>query len=917
MKLSTTPNGRLARTGLLIGLALSSVLAEATNYYVSTSGNDANNGTSPSLAWRTIDRVNQSSNMLQPGDQVLFERGGHFRGGIIWASSGSASASVMYGAYGTGADPIIDGARAVSDWVQHSGNVWKAHVGTQVDQVWTGGTRSVLARTPNTGWFRNDQASGTSLHSDDLTQPNGFWTGSRCVVRNTASSVDTIPVVGYNNGTLTFSQAPINGNMGPDDWGFYLEKRLDLLDSPNEWFYESSSGYLYLQAPGNVDPNSLVVEASTEWAGVWCYPGRHHGHVEHLTFRHFRNAGIRVDDASYLTVSECTMEDLYHGIRSYGHHNTYSQNMIRRTLATGAFIIDHNSVFEHNRLEHIAEVMGEGESGWGYFGVRCAGPDNIVRNNSFESIGYIAIIADDNQIVEKNIIHNYLTLLNDGAAIAFDNSDGLTIQDNIIYDVVCNLDGSSTVMPHYARYGHGIYFGNLSNVNTIVRRNTIANVTGVGIVADHTMNSHGWQVQDNTIFNCDIGMSIGDYSNANGPHAVHPYYVANYDDVYSGNIIYGLNKDQLALRFYNCYSSQPTDFGTFTNNRYFNPYNEIGIFHFGFLSGQYYYGLEHWKALRGEEQGSTRSPLHLSEWTTLSELSGDMLPNGTFGSNVSGWEYWPTNVQVTHDIGHLDNGCAKIHLPDNSVMTYSAMKNLEWFGLDNGENDWYRLDISMHSDAPGFVLARVRGQSQINNPYALWERNLPFGTERRDMSFYFRSPNAEDAQVVFVNQWTEPSYYLDNVRIHKVQVQENDPLEYQMILINDQFTDQTFTLEGCWSDVNHQYYSGEITLPAFRSKVLVKEDDDLCGLSTGTANVTVASNVSNVYPNPVKAGSRLGFSAPVSGMASFIGVNGQTPATIFLPPGSLGVDVPNGLEKGVYALRVIGASSSMERIVVE
>lgn len=905
------------RASLIIGLALNTLLVQATTYYVSPNGNDASTGTSQGSAWRTIDRVNQVTNALQPGDQILFERGGHFRGGLYWASSGSASAPIVYGAYGTGADPIIDGARAVTGWVQHSGNVWKAHVGTRVDQVWIGGQRSVLARTPNTGWFRNDQAYGTSLHSSSLTQPDGFWTGTRCVVRNTASSVDTLPVVGYSNGTLTFSVSPINGNMGVDDWGFYLEKRLDLLDAPNEWFYDATSGDLYLQAPGNADPNGLGVEASTEYAGVWGQPNQHHGRVEHITFRHFRNSAIRVDVCSYLTVTACTMEDMYHGIRSYGHHNTFSNNTIRRTLATGAFIIDNNSVFENNSLEHIAEVMGEGESGWGYFGIRCAGPDNTIRNNRFEGIGYIAIIADDNQLVEKNIVHNYLTLLNDGGAIAFDNSDGLTIQDNVIYDVVCNLDGSSTVMPHYARYGHGIYFGNQSNVNTTVRRNTIANVSGVGIVADHTMNSHGWQVRDNTIFNCDIGMSIGDYSNANGPHAVSPYYVANYDDQYTGNIIYGLRKDQLALRFYNCYSALPTDFGTFANNRYFNPYNEIGIFHFGFLSGQYYYGLEHWQAVRGEEQGSTRSPLHLSEWTTTSELSGELLPNGTFPDAVTGWEYWPTNVQVTHDMNELDNGCASIHLPDNSQMTYSAMRNNAWFPLQNGQNDWYRLDISTRSNAPGYVLARVRGESQTNNPYALWERMLPFGVDRRDHSYYFQSPNAEDAQVVLVNQWTEPMYYLDNVHLHKVQVQENDPLEHQIILINDQLTDQTFTLEGCWSDVNGQYFSGSVTLQGSTSKVLVKEDDDLCGLSTDVEGGITVADGGGVYPNPVKAGTRLGFRNPVSGTASFIGANGQTVASVFLPPASLSIEVPNGLEEGIYALRIAGSTSGTERIIVE
>ena len=340
------------------------------------------------------------------------------------------------------------------------------------------------------------------------------------------------------------------------------------------------------------------------------------------------------------------------------------------------------------------------------------------------------------------------------------------------------------------------------------------------------------------------------------------------------------------------------------------------IFHFGFLSGQYYYNLERWQDVRGEEVGSTRSPLHLTEWSTLSELSPEMLPNGTFDSGISGWEFWPANAQVTHDVAHLDNGCLKDYLPDNSLMSYSAVRNQAWFPMENGQNDWYRMDLSMHSDQDGYVLARVRGESQTNNPYALYERMLPFGPDRRDLSVYFQSPNAEQAQLVFVNQWTEPMYYLDNVHLHKVQVQANDPSGSQIILINDQFSDQTFTLEGCWSDVNGQYFSGSITLQPFKSMVLVKEDDALCGLSLGAEEVAATNARMNAYPNPIKAGAHLNFVASISGMVTLVGINGQVAASAFLPTGSMGMDLPGGLEKGVYALRNSG-SNQAQRIVIE
>ncbi len=907
---------QLLRAVGFLAASLIGPLAGATVYYVSFNGNDANNGTSQATPWRTIDRVNQITYAISAGDQILFQRGGKYRGEIIWGTSGSPSSPIVIGAYGTGDAPIIDGSVLVTSWSQHQGNVWKAYVGQQVDQVYVGGTRMTLARTPNSGWYRNDQGSGNTMHSANLTEANGFWTGARCVLRNTASSIDTLRVTGFTNGTLTFSAQPLNGNMGADDWGFYMEKRLDLLNAPNEWFYESSTGMLYLQAPGNADPNGLQVEASVHWSGIICYPGRHYLSVSNLTFQHQRNAGIRIDDADHVSITGCTFQYLYHGIRSYGHYNHYTNNTFSHTLATGCLMIDNNSTFEGNTLTDIAVISGEGESGWGYFGIRGIGPGNIIRSNTFDRVGYMPIVVDNDQLVEKNIMRHHLVVLNDGGAIAFDNTDGLTVQDNIIYDPICGLDGSSTVMPHYQRLGVGIYFGNISNVNVTVQRNTIANLPGVGINVDHNMNAHGHQIKTNTIFNCDIGMSISDYSNYNGPYAVAPYYVPNYDDVYSGNVIYGLTKDQIALRIYSCWGLVTPDYGTYTNNRYFNPYNEMGILRFSFQAGQKYHSVEEWQTLTGEETGTTRSSLHLNEYATVSQLSGDLIPGGDFTSNVTGWGGWPSNAQVTHNTAQLDNGCLKANLPNNTVYDNFQLRNPDMFSLSTG--DWYRLDLSLKSDAPGQVEVGIKGQSQQSNPYTHFSRLVPFSSERRDLSMYFQVPVADQNQVQLKNYWTEPMYYLDNVALYKVQVQELDPLDKQILLINDQSTEQSFPLTGCWSDVNGVIHSGSISVAAFRSKVLVREADDLC-LNTEVEEGASTADITGpiAFPNPVEAGGRITFTSAVSGMIMLFSAAGQVVASQMLSPGSLGMDIPSHVKPGVYALRIMDGSDRTERLVVE
>lgn len=81
--------------------------ASAVTYYVdATDGSDLNNGLSPETAWKTIAKVNTS--VFLPGDRVLFQRGEVWREQLNIASSGTPTAPITFGAYGSGLRPLID-----------------------------------------------------------------------------------------------------------------------------------------------------------------------------------------------------------------------------------------------------------------------------------------------------------------------------------------------------------------------------------------------------------------------------------------------------------------------------------------------------------------------------------------------------------------------------------------------------------------------------------------------------------------------------------------------------------------------------------------------------------------------------------------------------------------------------------------
>ena len=90
--------------------------AGATDYYVdAVAGNDANKGTNPDSAWRTLTKVNGTT--FQPSDTILFKAGGAWDGQLWPKGSGAEGRPIRVGKYGSGAKPLIRGNGSVEDAV--------------------------------------------------------------------------------------------------------------------------------------------------------------------------------------------------------------------------------------------------------------------------------------------------------------------------------------------------------------------------------------------------------------------------------------------------------------------------------------------------------------------------------------------------------------------------------------------------------------------------------------------------------------------------------------------------------------------------------------------------------------------------------------------------------------------------------
>lgn len=99
---------------LLLGAAL---LADGATYYVdSTTGQDANPGTSDAAPWKTLGKVNGT--VFRPGDRVLFRAGRSWIGQLVPRASRGGRGILIIDHYGDGPKPKIDGAGQVEDVVR-------------------------------------------------------------------------------------------------------------------------------------------------------------------------------------------------------------------------------------------------------------------------------------------------------------------------------------------------------------------------------------------------------------------------------------------------------------------------------------------------------------------------------------------------------------------------------------------------------------------------------------------------------------------------------------------------------------------------------------------------------------------------------------------------------------------------------
>ncbi|HEC84294.1 MAG TPA: right-handed parallel beta-helix repeat-containing protein [Thioploca sp.] len=812
---------------LLAGLVLAlPLIAQGTTYYVSSSdGNDANDGTSEATPWQTIDKAN--SVILDENSSLLFKRGEVFRGGI---NTKKFRAGITFGAYGTGENPIIAGSVEIKGWTKTTpgSKVYEADVSALpltdngIEHLFVNGELMTIARYPNVdspadkNWLNVDASAGKDAFTDPAlvaySKPDGYWKGATLRIRTYSWYYKVFEITGYkaSNGKITAAGSGLGGGAFPlDEWGYFVDGKLEELDHPGEWYYDADAKKVYIYPKNGANPNNLLVEGSTYGTGVSVYWHEDNSTVENLTFRHFTSKGVSIIISDNITVRNCHFEyntigvSLYKGADVLITGNTFD-HQLSTAVGLGApsdFDVK-NSTAEQNQITNTGmfPLYCSRYDGTCYgIGISASGKGFTVRQNTVENTGWngIYLKGDGYHLAENNVVRNALALLNDGGAISL-QADGNIIIGNFLLDTSGNVDESNgcattnqTPCNRHTSYGMGIGVDYSNLENTVIEGNTIANNADVGIRLRGYINT---TVRDNVLYNNDpqIRMEIKDKP--------------SHSNVVEDNIVYSLKPDQIGLDL-----RGETNYGTFNKNFYCNPYNEVALSRAGKK-----YALPHWqKAFSSYDRKSKWCGLRFEEYS-VKTVGANLILNSTFDADVSNW-----GGIFDANKAEMEGGSLKAVHPGTGNLNISPNS------FDLVENQLYRLKFSVIGNGFGNIRLRINDVSSGTN--ILKESYFAYDKNRKDYEMFFQSPVSTSAgKMLFTTQnYDADTFWLDNVTFELVDATLNDATQKSVLFTNMTAENpKTISLEGqTYLDLDGNTVTGSIALAPFSSQILILASD--------------------------------------------------------------------------------------------
>ncbi len=584
--------------------------ADATTYYISAGGNDANNGTLAKMPWRTLSKLNTYTGLIS-GDSVLFNRGETFYGSIIINKSGRSGKPIVFGAYGTGAKPIITGFTTVNSWRNLGSNIWESASAISTlascNMVVINGANTPMGRYPNTGWLTYQSHSGTtSITSRSLTGiPN--WTGATVVMRSIQWMLEVNTITSQSGATLTYTYGSSAGTNG---YGFFIQNDERTLDTLNEWYYNPFTKKLKIY--NTVRPTNVQVSTIDE---LVLLSGLNYITFDSITFEGANSTLLENRNSKNIIIQDCSFlfsgqKGIYiNGKISANESMTVSKNVFKDNNENAMLFSSYTSKIwvKNNIIKNTGMIPGAGtNSQYSGDAMNILGPGSIAEYNTINNTGHIAIeMRQNNNLIAR---YNYITYFGmtryDAGGIYSWNQDSTSTTRRIIdHNIVLYSKQTSAGIGTDTPSLFGIYLDGDSK-NTAITNNTVAHCYTDGILI---LNSGSIDIINNTCFD-----------NGNQLAFIHAYGTGMKlnNIVVKNNTFLAKNNSQITFNYRDDDGS--FKFGTADSNYYARPIDDnLNIVTQISHIQKKHYTLKEWQIFSGCDAKSRKS---LKSVTNTSEL---------------------------------------------------------------------------------------------------------------------------------------------------------------------------------------------------------------------------------------------------------------------------------------------------------
>ena len=833
------------------------------NYYLSNTGNDANDGTSEALAWATLARLQtflSGSPGLEPGDRVYFQKDGIWYETLLipTQNDGAEGNTVQISPYGTGDAPTISGLKNLTGWTNTSGNLWTKTDATLPDYISLLLLDGII-RPKNISTPLKTTSDGTTTTLVSTNLPDFNYSGGEVelVVEKNDFIHDKAYISGIAGNTLTFVASSSYSTKSQKN--YLIQNCLEALTTQGDWMYSPGTNTVTLYS--EVNPSTLSIQVSSEEYNIngeangrneldeLLFEGAnleglrmvssHNNVFDGLTFRNQGATGLGLWTSTDVIVRNCTFEKIL-------------DIAINQKNASNSLIVEDSTFMD---IAHFFGACTNSDGkGFAIFG---SSHNSIFRRNTFQNVGYIPIrFYGDNAEVYQNVIEGFCTIKHDGGAI----------------------------------YCYGGVKDSSTFVNRKIHNNIVSNL---GVNKLHGI--HSFYVDDNsedieTTYNAFIHNGRSGYFNHNSSNILF-----NYNIIYSAlyGSLYGHNAGKELIRNneekYNTKVLTGKGQHAYFLNSGLNDLALFGDIDFNtiilcaggemvvptevYISGQRVYNnltKAQWQAL-SYDLNSTFLSLDIPEFTIATELA-NRFANSTFEANVDGVGIYHAGGTAVTALDSSSKITGTGSLKASVTAESTATTRVELGFANMGAIDPAKVYVLR------FKALAPSGHQSLN--IYLREKDTPYSmisTEIHTVAtatvqafefFLYDLKEADTSSLMIDFQSHQGDLYVDDFEFKEVTGVLTDYEDHIKVFTNPTTAPATTALVGTWKTPADVYPGGNLTLQPFSSAVLIKEGD---GPNPNTFDATLliqgqGTAVNLTGPGPFSEGTVVNLLAtPLSG----------------------------------------------------